>query len=140
MSAKKIIFLIFPVILITITASAQTAVIIKGRVIGQNMEELEGISIVNLANAETVSSNKRGFFNITAAKGDTLVFKSKKYSGDKRIVKRVADHVDVIMIMRKTAALPAGFTVSEYNAAARADDKLYNILEKGAEREGLWNY
>jgi hypothetical protein len=141
MSAKKIIPLILPILfLFTFTASAQTSATIKGRVIGQNMEELEGVNIINLCNAESATTNNRGFFRINAVKGDSLLFTCKKYSKDQRAVKRLTDNVNVVMITRKTASLPENFTNDEYKTAARADDKLYNILDKGAEREGIWNY
>lgn len=139
---KKLIYLSLLLLLIISfkQTSAQTSTTVKGRIIGQAMEELEGVSIVNMCNAETAITNKRGFYQIRAAKGDTLFFSCNKYSRDSRPIKRLTDNVNVIMINRKTAALPDNFTTGEYKTAAREDDKLYDILEKGAERNGVWNY
>ncbi len=121
-------------------SSAQTIATIKGRIIGQAMEELEGVTVVNVCHTEMATSNNRGFFQIKAAKGDTLIFISTKYSTGKSFVKRLSDNVNVVMITRKAAALPIGFTESDYKKAAREDEKLYDILEKGAERNGTWIY
>jgi hypothetical protein len=122
------------------SSSAQTTATIKGRVIGQAMEELEGVTIVNVCHTEMATSNSRGFFQIKAAKGDTLIFISSKYSQGKSFVKHLTDNVNVVMITRKTAALPIGFTDDDFRKAAREDEKLYDILEKGAERNGTWIY
>jgi hypothetical protein len=136
---KKLIFLSLLIFLIK-SAAAQTTSTIKGRVIGQDMEELEGVIVINICNAETVTSNKRGFFHINTAKGDTLMFTYTKYSSGRRGIKHVGDNVNVILIDRKAAALPNDFSIGELRKAVREDDKSYEILEKGAKRNGLWNY
>ncbi|MGZ3765714.1 MAG: hypothetical protein ACXVB0_01380 [Mucilaginibacter sp.] len=137
---RNLICVVFLLTFFANTTSAQTTATTKGRILGQNMEELEGVTIINMCNAETVTSNKRGFFQIKATKGDTLVFTFAKYSGCKRAIKHPADHVNVILINKKTAALSHDFTAGEYERASHEDEKLYKILDKGAEQSGLWNY
>ncbi len=121
-------------------ASAQTASTIKGRIIGQAMEELEGVIVINICNAEMATSNSRGFFQIKADKGDTLMFSYSKYSSNRRGIKHINNNLNVILINSKAAALPKDFTMGEFRKAVREDDRSYEILEKGAERNGLWNY
>lgn len=136
---KKLIFLSLLILLIK-SADAQTTSTIKGRVIGQAMEELEGVIVINICNAETATSNRRGFFQIKADKGDTLVFTYYKYSSNRRGIKHIANNLNVILINSKAAALPKDFTMGELRKALREDDKSHEILENGAERNGLWNY
>ena len=121
------------------SASAQTTpTLIKGRIIGQAMEELEGATIFNIHSLDSAKTNSRGFFTIKAMRDDTLIFTYPKYSKDWRIVKRITDHINIIMINRKAIGVPD--TTAQYKRAARDDDKLYKILDKGAERNGVWNY
>jgi len=87
---------------------------------------------------DSAKTNSRGFFTIKAVRDDTLIFTHPKYSKAIRVVKRVADHINVIMINRKATGAPD--TTAQYKRAAREYDKLYKILEKGAERNGVWNY
>jgi hypothetical protein len=113
---------------------------IRGRVLGQDLEELQGVKIINMCNADTATTNKRGFYKIFVSKGDTLVFVSNHYNQWARAVKRVADNVNVVMINRKTAVVTGSPKSDEFKKAAKEDDKLYEILDKGAERNGQWNY
>jgi hypothetical protein len=139
---KKLIFLSLLIFLIK-PASAQTVLTVKGRTVGQNLEELEGVTILNIRSSEKTLSDKRGIFRINATKGDTLIFTFTRYSRDSRIIRKLSENVNVIMINRKTLELPPNYTVSEYKnylPLHEEDEKLYKILEKGAVRAGLWNY
>ena len=139
---KKLIFFFLLTFLIK-PASTQTLPTVKGRIIGQKFEELEGVTILNIRSAEKAVSNTRGFFRINATRGDTLVFTFTKYSKGSRIIRKVSENVNVIMIDRKAPELPPNYTVAEYSdylPLHEEDEKLYKILEKGAVRAGLWNY
>lgn len=102
------------------------------------MEELEGVRIINIHSLDTAKSDSRGFFSVKAVYGDTLVFIHSKYSKIVKPIWNTHSRINLIMIDRKTVSLPD--STKEYLQAARDEDKLYKILEKGAERSGIWNY
>lgn len=132
-------YLIIILLFITKLVSAQTTETIRGRVLGQNLEELQGVKIINMCNADTAFTNKRGFYKILVAKGDSLFFLSEHYSQDKRAIKRIKDNVNIILIKRKANGI-ADHNSSDYKKAVKEDASLYEILDKGAERNGQWNY
>ncbi len=115
----------------------------KGRILGQNMEVLEGVSIANKNTGEKASSDKQGFFYINTKKGDTLIFTFSKYSKDVRVIRKPSENVNMILMDRKARDLPPDYTGSEYNAYEKArdeDERVYRIINKGVEREGFWKY
>jgi hypothetical protein len=114
--------------------------LIQGRVIGVNLEDVNGAAITNKRTAEKIMTNSHGIYELNAAKGDTLIFEIAKYSKDSRIIKNPKERLNVILIKRKTDELPANHSSSDYNKAGRADEELLRILEKDAKLEGKWNY
>ncbi len=114
--------------------------VINGRVLGVNLENVQGVTVVNSRTAEKVNTDSRGIFQVTAVKGDMLTFNISKYSKEVRVIKNVKENLDVIMIKRKADELPADHSDSDYNKAKRADDELYRILEKDAKLEDKWKY
>jgi hypothetical protein len=113
---------------------------VSGRVVGMNLETVQGVNIVNKRTGETASTDGSGIYKISAAKTDTLFFKTGKYSMEMRQIKTPGDKMNVIMIKRKTDELPAGHSQSDFNKAQREDNELYRILEKDAKLEGKWVY
>jgi hypothetical protein len=114
---------------------------VKGRVIGiVNLEELEGVAIANKRTSEKTTTNSHGFYQLNAAKGDTLLFNFSRYSKDVRVIKSPKENLNVILINKKVNSLPANSSKSDLKKAEREDEDLYRILEKDAEREGKWNY
>ena len=121
------------------SANAQSTVTIHGRILGQNLEELQGVKVINLCTADTGSSNKRGFYTINASKGDSIAFMSKNYSPGIHAVKRMSENINIILFHRKAPGIP-DMQSSEYKSALKEDYRIYEILEKGAARNGQWNY
>jgi|SRR6185437_4424820 len=115
-------------------------ILITGRVIGVNLEDVQGVNIKNIRTGQSASSDSHGIFKINAAKRDTLHFEVAKYSKEVRIIKNPKENLNVIMIKRKTDELPADRSSSDYDKAKKADNELYRILEKDAKLEGKWNY
>jgi hypothetical protein len=115
-------------------------IMISGRVIGVNLEDVQGVKVKNIRTAESASTDGHGIFKINAAKGDTLHFEVAKYSKEVRIIKNAKENLNVIMIKRKTDELPPSHSSSDYDKAKKADNELYRILEKDAKLEGKWKY
>lgn len=113
---------------------------VSGRVIGMNLETVQGVNIINKRTGEIANTDGNGIYKISAAKSDTLFFKTGKYSMEMRQIKAPADKMNVIMIKRKTDELPANHSQSDFNKAQREDNELYRILEKDAKLEGKWIY
>lgn len=114
--------------------------IVKGRVIGFNLEDINAGSVINICSGEVTLTNKRGLFQIKATKNDTLVFEFTRHSREYRELKKPKENLNVILIRRKTEELPAGYSSSDYNKARKADQEFYRILEKDAKVEGKWIY
>jgi len=123
-----------------LTPKVYKSFLVNGRVIGMNLEILQGVNIINKRTNETTGTDASGIYKISAAKGDTLFFKSGKYSMEMRRVKTPAEKLNVILIKRKTDDLPAGRSQSDFNKAQRDDNDTYRILEKDAKLEGKWVY
>jgi hypothetical protein len=113
---------------------------VKGRVIGMNLEFVQGVTVTNKRTSENVSTDVNGIFRITAATGDTLVFNISKYSNDTLRVRSQKENLNLVMIKRKTDSLPPGYSTGEYNKAKREDNELYRILNKDAKTEEKWKY
>ena len=113
---------------------------VNGRVIGLNLEVLQGVIVTNIRTKEKTSTDSRGIFELTAAKGDTVTFDFANHSEEERVAKNGKDHINVIMIKRTVDSMPPGSGPGEIRKAARADDELYRILEKDAKLEDKWNY
>jgi len=116
------------------------SVLLTGRVIGVNLENVQGVSVTNIRTSEKVNTDSRGVYHVNAAKGDTLAFYIAKYSKDIIIVKSVKDNLDLILFKRKVDDLPANHSQSDYNKAKKEDNELYRILEKDAKLEEKWKY
>ena len=113
---------------------------LTGRVLGVNLENVQGAVVTNRRTAEKTTTDSQGIYRITAAKSDTLTFEIAKYSKSQFIIRLERDKVNIIMIKRKADDLPAGHSASDYKKAHNEDDDLYRILEKDAKLEGKWNY
>ncbi|HEY8782659.1 MAG TPA: hypothetical protein VIM16_13630 [Mucilaginibacter sp.] len=113
---------------------------ITGRVLGVNLENVEGVIVTNICTAEKASTDSHGIYHIEAAKGDTLAFEIPKYSGELRSIKAQKGNLNIIMIKRKAIDLLPNHSRSDYSKARKDDDELYRILEKDAKIEGKWNY
>jgi len=113
--------------------------ILTGRVLGVNLENVQGVSIINICTGEKTSTDKNGIFHINAAKFDALGFEVPKYSRDIRDIKS-NENLNVIMIKRKADGLPPGHSGSDYDKAKKEDDELYRVLEKDAKLEDKWKY
>ncbi len=149
---KKLYLFFFLIVVLSKTSYAQAIdtpvteprviekFLINGRVIGFNLEDLDGATIINVCSAEKVSANSHGIYRITAAKGDTLIFEFAHHSKEVRPIKYPKEKLNVIMVKRKTDDLPANYSRREYNNAVKADAEFYRILEKDARLEGKWNY
>jgi len=114
--------------------------VINGRVIGVNLENVQGVSVTNIRTGDKVNTDSRGLFQVNIIKGDTLTFSVSKYSKETRIIKYPNENLNVIMIKRKVDELPSNYSQSDYNKASREDDELYHILEKDAKLEDKWKY
>ncbi|HEY4325219.1 MAG TPA: hypothetical protein VGN20_14575 [Mucilaginibacter sp.] len=112
--------------------------VVKGRVIGMSLENLNGVTVSNTRTAEKVITNNLGFYQLNVAKYDTITFESPGHSKELRVIKRTNENLNVILIKRKTDTLSPGS--EEYKKAGKADNELYRILEKDAKLEGKWNY
>ncbi len=113
---------------------------VMGRVIGTNLESIKNGEVINICSGQTTKADDNGIFHFQAGKGDTLAFISSKYSPTIIGVKSPKDKFNIILIKRKTAALPPGHTRSDYEKAKKEDEDLYKILDKDAKEEGKWNY
>jgi hypothetical protein len=113
---------------------------VTGRVIGVNLENVQGVAITNICSAEKAITDNNGIYHINGAKGDTLAFEILKYSRDFKGIKSPKENLNVIMIKRKADNLPSDHSKSDYRKARNEDDELYRILEKDAKLEGKWNY
>jgi hypothetical protein len=114
---------------------------ITGRVIGiVNLEELGGVAVANKRTTEKTTTNNHGFYQLNAAKGDTLLFDFSRYSKDIRVIRNPKEKLNVILMNKKVNSLPANASKSDLRKAERDDEDLYRILEKDAEREGKWSY
>ena len=76
--------LILWMLLGSITAISQT---LKGKIIS-DYSDLEGITILNLSQKKTYSSQKQGYFIVIAQVGDTLNFSSVQFKSKQVVVKK----------------------------------------------------
>jgi len=113
---------------------------VSGRIIGMNLENVQGVIVTNKRTATKTNSDSRGVYQVSAAKGDTLTFEVAKYSREQYIVKSPKENGNIIMIKRKTDNLSPGSLQSDYDKAHRDDEELMRILQKDAKLEGKWNY
>lgn len=114
--------------------------VIKGRILGINLENVQGARITNIRTAESINSDSYGFYHINAAWGDSLAFYFSRYSKDTVIVKSHKENLNIIMIKRKVDELPPGYSQLDYYEANKKDHELYHILNKDAKLEGKWKY
>jgi hypothetical protein len=112
--------------------------VIKGRVIGMSLENIGNATVSNIRTKEKATTNSQGFYELKAAKEDTIVFEHVGHSKELRVIKHTEDKLNVILIKRKTDTLDPDS--GDYKKAAKADNELYRILEKDAKLEGKWNY
>ena len=146
---------VFPIMLIALiffskSASAQVVEIyvpptldtalIKGRIIGANLQNIKGATITNKRTNKKDTTNIVGFYTARAAVGDTLFFDYPGLSREVRKVKKLTSKMNVILIRRKIDSLPAHTLKRDSSNAEKADEELYRILEKDAKLEGKWNY
>jgi hypothetical protein len=142
-SYKAPILFIAILLVFSTRLSLAQSILSKGRILGQNMEVLEGVTIYNKNTSEKVNSDKQGIFSISTKKGDTLIFTFSKYSKDVRVIRKPSENVNMILIDRKARDLPPDYTGSERYLNEKAhdeDERVYRIINRGAEREGLWKY
>jgi hypothetical protein len=114
--------------------------LIKGRVIGMNLESLEGVIITNKWTAEKTKTDSHGIYQLSVSTGDTITFECLRHSKEIRIIKHPKPVLNVILIKRKADELPLNSSPSDLKKAERADEEFYSILEKDAKLEGKWNY
>jgi len=115
-------------------------ILITGRILGVNLEDVKGAIITNLCTAQKANTDSHGVYHILAAKGDSLGFEFPKYSKNIEAVKTPNDPLNIVMIKRTADNLPAGHSSSDLKKAKSADDELYRILEKDAKLEEKWKY
>ncbi len=113
---------------------------ISGRVLGMNLENVQGVTVLDICTAEKAVTDNHGLYTIGVCKGDTLAFLIPKYSVFVRGFKSPKDNGNMIMIKLETDKLPANYSPADYRKAEAADNKLLHILEKDAKVEGKWNY
>jgi hypothetical protein len=112
--------------------------LLKGRVIGLNLENLNGAIISNIRTDEKATTNTKGFYQLNAAKSDTISFEFANHSKEIRTIKYPDEKLNVILILRQADGINSSSTA--YRKAIKADNELYRILEKDAKLEGKWNY
>jgi len=112
---------------------------LTGRILGINLESVQGVIIINSCTAEKTITDKNGIYHINAARGDTLDFEVPKYSRDIRGI-RSSENLNIVMIKRKADNLPPGHSKPEYDKAKKDDEELYRVLEKDAKLEDKWKY
>ncbi|BAU55814.1 hypothetical protein [Mucilaginibacter gotjawali] len=113
---------------------------ITGRVIGMNLENVQGVMVTNICTAETAKTDNNGIYHIHAAKGDTLAFVIPKYSNELRGIKPSRENLNIILIKRKADSFVNKSPGRDYSKALSDDNELYRILEKDAKLEGKWIY
>jgi hypothetical protein len=113
---------------------------IKGRVIGINLEILQGVTITDKRTGDKTSSDNNGIYQLNVAEGDTITFELAPRSEETRVIKHTKDALNVILIKRTADQLQANSSPTDFKKAKKADDELYRILEKDAKLEGKWNY
>jgi hypothetical protein len=132
---RRTTLLIIIFLAITKLSFAQKTYFTKGRVLAQDLSQLEGVTITDKNNAEKTTTDKRGLFQIVTQKNDTLIFTYNNYPQEIRVIFKPSDNLNVILLDNKNG-LHKDYTQTEY----RAYKKLYNILDKDARKEGLWIY
>lgn len=128
-----IVYLAIPLI-----SYSQTEVI-KGRIIGENLEDVIGAEIQNSRTGLKVNADRNGIYNIDAVVGDTLTFYFVGYTKEKRIVKDQS-HVDVLLMNKNVNDLGAIWTKKQWEKASKEIEKKYRQLEREAQKAGKWNY
>jgi hypothetical protein len=113
---------------------------VNGRVLGFNLEFLQGVIVTNSRTKEKTITDSRGFFRLTGARDDNFIFEVAGHSKEIRVVKSAKDKLNVIMIKRKVDELPPNASQATIDEATAADDKFYRILEKDAKLEEKWKY
>jgi hypothetical protein len=113
---------------------------IKGRVVGLNVEMLQGVIITNKRTGDKTNSDNNGIYQLNVAKGDTIIFEFLNHSKEMRVIKHLQENLNVVMIKKKADEMPPNASPSDLRKAEKADDELYRILEKDAKLEGKWNY
>lgn len=135
-----LLFLFFCSVALAQQPGVLKTALIRGRVLGVNLENVAGATVTDLRTAEKTATDINGIYQLKVAKGDTVVFRTMKYSVTPAVVKSLRDNLNVIMIKHKTDGLPAGYTPSEYEKAERDDRKLIEILKKDARLDDKWKY
>jgi hypothetical protein len=113
---------------------------ITGRIIGVNLETVQGGTVTNMCTGERTKTDNQGIYRISASKNDSLAFEFPKYSSGLRSIKSPNENLNIIMIKRKADNLPPGYSQSDYKKAVKDDNELYRVLEKDAKLEGRWKY
>lgn len=123
-----------------VTASFAQSGKIKGRVVGEQLENVPGAEIINLRTHQEVVADASGFYDINAAIGDTLTFKFIGYTQEKRVVVNIAKNINVLLIDKAVNDLGAIWTKKQWKKAEEAKNNYYKQLEKKADQLGKWNY
>lgn len=115
-------------------------VLIRGRVIGINLEVLQDVIITNKRTGDKTNSDNNGIYQLNVIEGDTITFELVPRSQETRVIKHKQGALNVILIKRTADQLPVASSPADLKKAKKADDELYRILEKDAKLEGKWNY
>ncbi len=113
---------------------------IKGRVVGQQMENVPYARITNTRTHQEVETDTGGFYYINASTGDTLTYKSIGYTQEKREVNDITKHLNVLLINKTVNDLGAVWTRRQWRKAERSVEKYYKQLERQADQSGKWKY
>src|SRR5580693_3175660 len=79
---------------------------IRGRVIGLNLQILQGVTITDKRTGDKTNSDSNGIYQLNVAKGDTLTFELAPRSQEIRVIKRTQDPLNVILKKRTADQLP----------------------------------
>jgi len=113
--------------------------VVKGRIIGEKLENAVGAEILNGRTKHKVNADGNGIYNIDAIVGDTLTFYFVGYTKEKRIVKDQS-HIDVLLMNKNVNDLGAIWTKKQWKKANKQIEKRYSQLEGEAQKTGKWNY
>ncbi len=77
---RKLIAVLFILVIANVAAQEKANAKLNGK-INANLNDLEGVYVVNLKTEKSVITEKGGFFSIAAHPGDTLLFSSMQLKG-----------------------------------------------------------
>ncbi|WP_207426104.1 hypothetical protein [Pedobacter sp. SYSU D00535] len=102
---------------------------VVGKIVNEDLEPLEGVTILNGRTRISAQTNSSGVYSIKAVPGDPLLFSLYGRIGTRKVVRNLKQVINIILLDEPK---------EEFDMAEL--EKKHQKLSKLAQQKGIWNY